>query len=73
MMRTTGNDAAYPYTSQPDDILESHGLTKRELLAAMMMQGLCTNGQDHDIKGKATLAVVLADFLISELNRPRLP
>jgi hypothetical protein len=42
------------------------GLTKRELFAAMAMQGLMANCD----KGTAKRAVAIADALLDELERP---
>jgi hypothetical protein len=46
------------------------GLTKRELFAAMAMQGLCSNPNcDNTVQLDAELAVDQADALIAALNR----
>lgn len=51
----------------------SMGLTKRELLAAMAMQGLVANqfGWDVPCGALAFEAVKQADALIAQLNRPK--
>ena len=62
-----GNDSAYP--SSPDQYSPEFGLTKRELIAAMAMQGLLTNAGIVDCYDKiAGLAVNHADALIERLN-----
>ncbi len=62
-----GNDAAYP--SSPDQYSPEFGLTKRELFAAMAMQGLLSNstqeGYWHEF---AKRAVDAADALIERLS-----
>ena len=58
---TKPNDKAYPSPN-------SHGLTKREYFAAMMLQGILTNGGNNYyniIEG----ALYEADRLIEELNK----
>lgn len=47
------------------------GLTKRELIAAMALQGLLASGWDHAgvPKDGAETAVSYADHLLSELGR----
>lgn len=48
----------------------SPNLTKRELFAAMAMQGMLANGVDrHDAHTNAIYAVQHADALINELNK----
>lgn len=48
------------------------GLTKRELFAAMAMQGLCAGPECEGthIEDIALAAVAMADALIDELNKP---
>lgn len=81
-MSTNPNDAAYarPLSSlSPEEWLEaSDGLTKRELFAAMALQGFAANpvlfervyeGQiNRDRGGLAALSVSAADSLIAVLN-----
>lgn len=61
------------YTSQKgtfNPAYESSGLTKRELFAAMAMQGLLTSGVDKNAAHiNAIYAVQHADALINELNK----
>lgn len=45
------------------------GLTKRELFAAMALQGILSNSRIEVTKETSKLAVVLADALITELNK----
>ena len=67
---TTGNLPAYPIEAEKTYYL---GLTKRELFAAMAMQGLLSDMEF--IKKNSTgltaveLAVCTADALIAELNK----
>ena len=59
----------YPYAS--DAFPHHEGLTRRELFAAMAMQGLAsTYGDEGDYMAKdlSVDAVVLADALIAELD-----
>ncbi len=62
-----GNDAAYP--SDPEQYNPEFGLTKRELFAAMAMQGLLSNntqeGYWHEF---AKRAVDAADALIERMS-----
>ena len=74
-MKCNPNDSAYP-----SDLGKCNGLTKRELFAAMAMQGICANpgviwGEhklpEHpgDCRGSiAKAAVRIADALIAALN-----
>lgn len=55
--------------SSPCNRLEFLGLTKRELFAAMAMQGLCVvSGRYSQPEALAADAVTRADTLIAELN-----
>lgn len=60
-----GSSAAAPWGH--NDV--EHGLTKRELFAAMAMQGLCANPEGYSLKPDhiAELSVSQADALIAEL------
>ena len=63
-----GNDAAYPF--QVDTGQVTGGLTKRELFAAMAMQGLLSNNtQEGYWREFAKRAVDAADALIAELSK----
>jgi len=53
-----GNDSAFTYS----------GLTKRELIAAMAMQGMLAGAPIYDPSGVARTAVAYADALIERLN-----
>lgn len=44
------------------------GLTKRELIAAMMLQGLAAEGVESNVERCAKNAVTIADSLIAALN-----
>ena len=64
-----GNDAAYP--SDPDQYSPEFGLTKRELFAAMAMQGLLANPgfREDVVHGRiAKMAIDEANNLIYHLN-----
>jgi hypothetical protein len=62
-----GNDAIYPMATEGDGF--SDGLTKRELIAAMAMQGLlATPGEYEHAKTIAQWAVDQADALIERLS-----
>lgn len=64
---TDPNDAAYPIVE--GDVMTDYGLTKRELFAAMALQGLLTNDRLHgDQSTFAIQSVALADALIEALN-----
>jgi hypothetical protein len=61
------NSFAFP--SNPDKYSPEFGLTKRELIAAMAMQGLlATPGEYEHAKTIAQWAVDQADALIERLN-----
>jgi len=62
---TNGNDAINNSEQGPQD-----GLTKRELFAAMALQGCCANGiiQHYDPEQVAKYSVDYADALITALN-----
>lgn len=66
-MKTEGNEPANP-VSMSD---RWAGLTKREMLAAMMMQGFISAWGSHDLTDREDIAhdaVLFADALIKELN-----
>jgi hypothetical protein len=65
--------------TKPDDLVNSvyrgdgdgmyPGLTKRELFAAMIMQGIVSRvGDINTSRGKAFLSIQAADALIEQLN-----
>ena len=61
---------AYPYSS---DVFPNHdGLTRRELFAAMMLQGLVSQSSelDYSVDEKTEDAILLADSLIANLDNP---
>ena len=69
-----GKENAFPhieldtYSGKPCN--QHLGLTKRELFAAMAMQGMLANGVDrHDAHTNAIYAVQHAEALINELNK----
>ncbi len=76
---TEGNDLAFPLATDKDryrySTRSTDGLTKREQLAAMAMQGLCAVGDkgefssfEYAYKVLAKQAVDIADALIKQLN-----
>jgi hypothetical protein len=62
-----GNDAAYPSHHFPERWNPEFGLSKRELFAAMAMQGLLFD--PVDLRMIAQLSVKAADALIAELSK----
>lgn len=50
---------------------QSVGLTKRELLAAMAMQGLCANNFQTSMDLLAIRSVQIAEQLLAELSKPQ--
>ena len=62
---TNGENPAYPVP----EYTQVSGLTKRELFAAMAMQGLLAHDSDRRIAYIADDAVEAADALIAELNK----
>jgi hypothetical protein len=65
------DSATFPYLDGENDLsIAEVGLTKRELFAAMAMQGLLANpATDGTYSQIADDAVVYADQLIKELNQ----
>jgi len=70
---TNGNEPAYPHhaevkTGQP--IVYDSGLTKRELFAAMAMQGMLANPADlkRDQDGVVEFSIGCADALLKRLE-----
>jgi len=64
------NDQVYPIVEPNDVCSVTIGLTKRELFAAMAMQGILSNGEiSHEVE-VAKNALLYADALINELNKP---
>lgn len=67
------NQSAYPFSIEIDKdcTYNYYGLTKRELFAAMAMQGILANserigGKDQEL---TQYSVMLSDALINELNK----
>ena len=64
-----GNDLAHPVKYLfGEDFYVAGGLTKRELIAAMAMQGLLAGHPIYDPNGVARTAVAYADALIERLS-----
>ena len=76
-MATNPNDSAQAFVTRTyvgDGNYEDenhYGLTKRELFAAMAMQGACVEGYNDEATAEmiAILSVAAADALIAELNK----
>jgi len=70
-MKTEPNDNAYPIVETKGTESLELGLTKRELFAAMAMQGLLPLmfGSTYAPSGVVKDAVKFADDLINELNK----
>jgi len=63
------NDAAYPSYFFPDQYNPEFGLTKRELIAAMAMQGLLADSSSNQsVEVIASTSIRAADALIERLN-----
>jgi len=64
------NESALPIIGPLEEVI-SIGLTKRELFAAMAMQGLCANPScEGKFDGYAVDALRLADALLAALATP---
>lgn len=72
---SNANKPAFPFIVQDISKCQAHdgGLTKRELFAAMAMQGMLASESDHfnygHIAKLAEAAVLRADALLAELER----
>jgi len=68
-MRSLFNNLAFPISIETLDnrATVALGLTKRELISAMTLQGLLANPHDGEVIVKQ--AVVFADALIKELQK----
>lgn len=75
MSKTNGNDTAFPVDGEyaGEALLKgTSGLSKREIFAAIAMQGLLANqstGRFIDPQRVPNMAVQQADALIEELNK----
>jgi len=67
MNKTKENDGAFPFTALNSQILE-HGLSKREYLAALAMQGILCAHPHQSADMVARMAIQSADALIQKLN-----
>lgn len=65
-----GDRPAFPIVD-PDGVIAAGGLTKRELFAAMAMQGFCSNSvmTETGHADMARMAVEQADALLAELAK----
>jgi hypothetical protein len=71
---TNGNDCAYPTDSNYQGcVLSEGGLTKREIFAAMAMQGFISSSRYlHDDANCAADSIRFADALIEQLKKTSL-
>ena len=70
--KTNGSDMAYPIVCEEVRGVWQQGLTKREYIATMAMQGLCAmsiSGTHKQPQNLAKEAVQYANCLIDELNK----
>lgn len=70
-----GNEPAYPQALEFVPCINPSGLTKRELFASMVLQGMAaSNGTDgayySSASSTASQAVEWADALLAELAKP---
>lgn len=73
---TKGTDDAFAWAvmTATGETTGASGLTKREWMAAMAMQGMLANASPDQIHGyEAQYALQFADGLIAALNRPLCP
>lgn len=73
-MKTNPNDPARPVTAFNKEGTitvdeDMNGLSKREMIAAMCMQGILSRHGDSMLYASASNAVLAADELIMALNR----
>lgn len=68
-LKTVGYYPAFPTTDEYGDAFD--GLSKRELFAAMAMQGMTARDEGYPSKQIVHDAVLMSDLLIEELNRTR--
>lgn len=73
-MKTNPNDPARPVTAFDKEGTitvdeDMNGLSKREMIAAMCMQGILSSHGDPILYASASQAVHAADELIQALNR----
>lgn len=69
-----GRMAAYPHVFQNEDACSAEfGLTKREMFAAMAMQGFLAHQENRDLRPEriASWSVQSADALLRELAKPQ--
>ena len=75
-MSENGDSPAYPFVCENHSQTQTAdcGLTKREVIAAMAMQGLVAHPSNEPrISQYATEAVKFADALLAELERTKKP
>lgn len=72
--RRNGREEAYPVMGSHDPSMGRYnpGMSKREAMAAMVMQGLVANdAESHECEWYASVAVRLADCLLERLEHER--
>jgi len=71
MMKTNPNEPISAVLTQSSSLQNetSLGLTKREMFAALAMQGVCANSNGTDLNSIAQGSVAMADYLIEALNK----
>ncbi|NET71662.1 MAG: hypothetical protein F6K62_12225 [Sphaerospermopsis sp. SIO1G2] len=69
-MQTRKDDAAIPYSHEQDDgsFIGEPGLTKREIIAIILLFALLLKGKRSPVESLTFHAVKLTDFLITWLN-----
>ncbi|MDM9582306.1 hypothetical protein [Nostoc sp. GT001] len=65
---TIGEHNAFPIAWNQDEQLTEDGLNKRELFAAMALQGLLANPNNFSWELQITRAVEISDALIAALS-----
>jgi hypothetical protein len=66
-----GNELAFPHMERESDYplaFAQYGLTKRELFAAMALQGMVSGSNAINFEKAAICSVRCADLLIEKLN-----
>lgn len=64
------NDPAFPEIHNDSQMLDRHGLTKREYFAGLAMQGILSSKNANPTISVRIWAVAEADALIAELSKP---
>ncbi|MEH1933856.1 MAG: hypothetical protein V7L14_09020 [Nostoc sp.] len=67
---TISENNAFPIAWNPNEQITESGLTKRELFAAMALQGLLANANNISWELQITRAVEVSEALIAALSKP---